>query len=284
MIMTAKPYPLHDLQLQASEFGKQKASRSNLSRCMAVLILLSFAGLASAQVVVFDNMSNYEGGNTNANVTATASVPNTFMGDAYNLGGATSITGFDIFPVNLSGSNYTGLRMTIYVWGTVNTSGTVNSTTPAFGNLLNTYTFTSSGTYNSGFFFPFEGSPVGSAPGITLSSPLTIPNPTVGITFNFQGTYDGVNYFSTNSLTSVISYGLTPTVGSQIFNGYYRNASSENNGNFISSLRQLGGLNNQSLALRIFGVPEPSSAALAGLGVATFLAMRRRKSGAANRS
>jgi hypothetical protein len=274
MTMSANLRPLTSFQPQ--EYPKVPCSP--LRGCMAALVLLSFPGLAKAQIV-FDNMSNYEAGNTNAHIGATASVPNTFMGDAYTLaGGTTAITGFDIFPANLSGSNYTGLKMTIDVWGSVNTSGTVNSTTPAFGNLLNTYTFTASGTYNSGFYFPFESSPVGSGPGITLSTPLAIPSTTIGITFNFQGTYDGVTYFSTNSLTSLISYGLTPTVGSEIFNGYYRNASSETDGNFVSPLRQLAGAQNQSLALRVFGVPEPLSAAIAGLGVATFLVFRRRKS------
>jgi hypothetical protein len=222
-------------------------------------------------------MSNYESGNTNAHIAVTASTPNTFMGGAYTLTpGTTAITGFDVYPANLSGSNYTGLKMNIFVWGSVNTSGTVNGTTPAFGNLLASYTFTSSGSFNTGFFFPFEGSPVGSAPGIALGTPLGISSTTIGITFNFQGTYDGVNYFSTNSLTSLISYGLPPTVGAQVFNGYYRNAAGESDGNFTSALRSLG-LNNQSLGLRVFGVPEPSSAALLGLGAAALFYFKRRK-------
>jgi hypothetical protein len=203
------------------------------------------------------------------------------MGDAYTLApGTVDLTGFDIFPVNLTGTAFTGLSINISVWGTVNTSGTVNATTPAFGDLLATYTLTSSGTFSSGFYFPYEGSPAGSAPGITLGTPLVIPSTTIGITFNYQGTTDGVTYSSVNSLTSLISYGTTPTVGSQVFNGYYRNANSEVNGNFTSSLRSLG-FQNQSLALRVFGdivpVPEPTGLALAGLGAAVLLIFRRRK-------
>ena len=70
------------------------------------------------------------------------------MGDGYNLAaGTTAITGFDVYPVNVSGVNYTGLKINIFVWGSVNTSGTVNATTPAFGNLLASYSLTSSGAF-----------------------------------------------------------------------------------------------------------------------------------------
>src|SRR5947208_10036713 len=114
------------------------------------------------------------------------------MGGAYNLlSGTTSITGFDVYPVNVSGVNYVGLKLNIFVWGSVNTSGTVNSTTPAFGNLLANYTLTSSGTFNSGFYFPFEGIPNGVTPGITLTTPLAISSSLIGLTFNYQGSTDG---------------------------------------------------------------------------------------------
>lgn len=200
------------------------------------------------------------------------------MGDAYVLAaGTTTITGFDVFPVNLSGTAYTGLKINIFVWGTVNTNA-ASAGSPAFGNLLGSYDLTSSGTFTSGFFYPFEGSPVGSAPGISLGTPLAISSPTIGLSFNFQGTTDGVNYSSVNSLTSIIQYGMAPTVGSQVFNGYYRNANSETNGNFTSTLRSLG-FQNQSLGLRIFGdvapVPEPTTMALFGSS-AVLLFLRRR--------
>src|SRR5207244_2401969 len=106
--------------------------------------------------------------------------PNTFMGEGYNLiSGATSITGFDIFPANLSGTTFDTLQITIYVWGSVNTSGAVNSSTPAFGNLLATYTLTSSGPFPSGFYFAYEATP-GVSPGLILTSPLTVPGTLIG--------------------------------------------------------------------------------------------------------
>jgi len=233
---------------------------------------------ASNAALLFDNMSNVENGVPGAAIASTSSTPNTFMGAAYNLlSGANSITGFDIYPANLSGTSYNALRISIFVWGSVNTSGTVNSTTPAFGSLLANYTLTSSGSFNTGFYFPFEGTPNGVTPGISLTTPLAISSTLIGLTFNYQGSTDGgVTFNNVNSLTSLISYGTPPTVGSLQFSGYYRNANSEVNGNFTSSLRTLGNAN-EGLGVRIYGnaVPEPSSMAVASLGQGMLLFIRR---------
>jgi hypothetical protein len=250
---------------------------STLSLAIAAMALVSAA--SSKADVVFDNLSNHEGGNTNSVFTSTGSTPNTFMGDAYVLAaGTTDITGFDLLPVNVTGTSYTGLKINIYVWGTVNT-GTVNASTPAFSNLLGNYSVTSTGTFTSGFYYSFEGNPAGSAPGITLGTPLAISSTTIGITLNIQGTTDGVTYNNVNNLSSIIQYGMAPTVGSQVFNGYYRNANSEVNGNFTSTLRSLG-VTNQSIGMRVFGdvtaVPEPTSLALVGAGSMLLLLRRRR--------
>jgi hypothetical protein len=231
----------------------------------------------STPPLVFDNISDLENGVAGAAANATSSTPNTFMGCAYTLApGTTSITGFDLFPVNLSGTTFNALKINIWVWGTVNT-GTVNASTPAFGNLLGSYTLTSSGTFASGFYYNYEGSPVGGSPGIALGTPLAIPSTTIGLTFNYQGSTDGgVTYNNVNSLTSLITSGTPPTVGSLVFNGYYRNANSEVNGNFTSTLRSLG-LQNQGLAARIYTVvPEPTSACFLGLGLGAWLVARLR--------
>jgi hypothetical protein len=246
----------------------------------AVAIGILSAANAKADVV-FDNISNFENSVPGASVTGTGSTPNTFMGGGYVLSpGTTSISGFDFFPANFTANTYTGLRVTFYVWGTVNT-GTVNAGSPAFGNLLGSYTFD---TLTPGFtpnsFFGIEND--GITPGYTLASPLAISSTTIGLTFNYQGTTDGVNYSSVNALTSLISYGTTPTVGSQVFSGYYRNANSEVNGNFTSTLRSLGGTpvpSNQSLSVRVYTnpVPEPTTLALVGAGGLALLAIRRRR-------
>ena len=234
-----------------------KTNRFQAVLRLVVLLALVFGGIgfspqkASANLV-FDNISDYENSVAGSGVSYTASTPNTFMGGGYLLlTNTTQITGFDIFPVNVSGTDFTGLQINVYVWGSVNL-GTVNSSTPAFSDLLAQYTTTVSGAFTSGYYFPFEGYPVGSSPGFSLPSPLVITNNNIGVTFNYQGTTDGVTYSNVNSLTSLIAYGTPPTVGNDDFNGYYRNANSEVNGNFTKSLRSLG-QSDQTLALRVFG-------------------------------
>jgi hypothetical protein len=250
-----------------------------LRHCLVTLtaIILTFGAVAASQAtLVFDNITPQE---TDGHISATSSTPNTFMGDGYNLlSGTIDITGFDLYPVNLSGTNFNALQLTIYVWGGVNT-GTVNAATPAFSNLLGTFTFTATGTFTTGFFFPFESASPGVTPGITLASPLLIPSTTIGLTFNYMGSTDGgTTYSSANSLTSLISHTDPPTVGSNVFNGYYRNANSETNGNFTSTLRSLG-LTNQSLAVRVYGdvVPEPSTWLLIASGAGVLLIARRKR-------
>lgn len=246
-------------------------------RRLTILAALAIIGAAQADTLLFDNVSNYRNAVSGAGASSTGSTPNTFMGGACNLiSGADSITGFDLFPVNLSGTNFTGLKINIFVWGTVNTSGTVNATTPAFSNLLGSYTATTTGTYDSGFYFPFETGDPGATPGFTLGSALTISSTQIGITFNYQGTTDGVTYNNVNSLTSLITYGTIASVGSNVFDGYYRNANSETDGNFTSALRSFG-QTNQSVGVRVFGtaVPEPASMTILGLGALALIRRRR---------
>ena len=229
--------------------------------------MLGFACASFGQgVVVFDNVSNFEQGVPGATTAGIGSTPNSFMGDGYLLmPGTTNITGFDIFLANNTGIDFSGgLQINIYVWGSVN-QGTVNSGTPAFSNLLATYTsFDVVDDFPSGSAFSFEGSPAGSSPGFVLSSPLTIPGTNVGITFNYEGSTDGINFASHDDLNSFISYGTPASVGSNEFNGYFRNVSSEMTGNFIEGFRTLG-FTNQSIALRVFGTTSANLVPVANL-------------------
>jgi hypothetical protein len=228
---------------------------------------------AGPSVVVMDNITANQTAGTG--IVSTSSTPNTFMGDAYVLTpGTTAISGFDLYPVNATATTYTGLRITVYVWGGVNT-GTVSAGSPAFSNLLGSYTATVTNTFTAGFYYPIESLNPGIDPGFALTTPLAIPSTTIGITVNVQGTTNGTTFANASNLTSIITYGQTPAVGSNLFNGYYRNANSEVNGNFTSTLRSLG-QTNQSVALRIYSpVPEAGTWLMMGLGLAA-LALRRR--------
>jgi MYXO-CTERM domain-containing protein len=242
------------------------------------LTVTSAASAGSA--LVFDNVSSFLGGAAGAAAASTSSTPNTFMGDGYTLlAGTTAITGFDLFPANQSGLTFTGLKINVFVWGTVNT-GTVSAAAPAFSNLLGSYSANTTGSFASGFFFPIQGTPAGTMAGFQLASPLNIASTTIGLTVNYQGTTDGINYSNVNSLTSLITYGVPATMGSQVFNGYYRNANGENDGNFTSSLRGLG-QSNQSLGLRVYGtvsaVPEASTWLMMLMGVGALALLRKRR-------
>ncbi|MFL6542173.1 MAG: PEP-CTERM sorting domain-containing protein [Chthoniobacterales bacterium] len=256
------------------------ACRRWLSALPLLLVLIA-APLAQADTLVFDNVSNFRNGVAGASGASTSSTPNTFMGDGFALlSGTQNISGFDLYPVNASGTNFTGIKITVYVWQTVNTSGTVNATTPAFSNLLNSYTATFSGSFTTGFYYPLESASPGVTPGFVLGTPLTISGTQIGLTFNYQGTTDGVTYNNVNSLTSLITYGTPPTVGSNVFSGYYRNANSETNGNFTSALRTLGNAN-ESLGVRVYStsvVPEPATWAMmvGGVGMLVFVQRFRR--------
>jgi hypothetical protein len=236
----------------------KRSTRMKLAASVAGITLAATTSLHAT--LLFDGITNLE---TGASLGySTGSTPNYWMGDGYGLmTGATDITGFDISPVNGTGNSATGtvfnaLKITIDVWGSVNLTGTVNATTPAFSNELASYVLTSTGTFNPGFYYIY-GTSNGSAPAITLTTPLIIPSSTVGISFNYQGSTDGGTTFASyNGLSSIIPASAAPTTGNLVLGGttggYYRNVNSETNGNFTAGLRSLG-LGNQSIGVRVFG-------------------------------
>jgi MYXO-CTERM domain-containing protein len=231
---------------------------------------VALVGASSANAAVsFDNI-------TGRSITATSSVPNTFMGGAYNLAaGTTNVTGFQVVCYNATGGatpiNF--IKATVYLWDTVNL-GTVSAASPAFSNSLGSssaiYDFTASGGLATGFY---------SALTMNLASAIALADTQVGVTVNFQASADGVNFTSVSKLTTVITYGAAPAVGSNVFNGYYRNAGtpSETDGNFTSALRALA-VADQSVALQIMSSDVPAPGALALLGVAGLVGGRRRRS------
>jgi len=85
-----------------------------MRRTMILAVLALVAGQVSVQaqpVLVFDSVTAQTAA---GGVFSTSSTPNTFMGDGYNLtSGTTDITGFDVYPVNASGTTFNALKIDI---------------------------------------------------------------------------------------------------------------------------------------------------------------------------
>jgi len=243
--------------------------RRRISSAVAACAALSAITGQSVQgqTLLFDSMSGVENGLPGAASAYVADGTNDdlFVGGAYNLpAGTTAITGFDLDPQNGTNSNITYLQLNVYVWGTVNT-GTISATAPAFSNLLGQYSVDYSFAYPgfpAGYDSPFETGSPGASPGLTLATPLTLPtgDRSIGLTYNFQSSSNGITYSSMTGLTSKIDYGIPPTTGSAAAYGFYLSASGETNGNFIEPPTTFG-FTNEIMAARIFGIISPGTLA-----------------------
>jgi hypothetical protein len=210
-------------------------------------VAFTTAALPSA---VFDSF-------TGATLNYTNSTPRSIMGAGITLGDNApasniTITSGKAYVFATAAANYTAIRLTITFWGTV--SGAVTGTTPAFSNSLG------SQSIDCG---PLNASARGYVYSFVLPTPVTLPARTCGVTIAWQGD-SGSGLAPTENLTSIIRYGTAPiavgssAVGTAGTGGYYRNASSEADGNFLgSSFRTLSGQTNQSLALILYTSPAP---------------------------
>ena len=221
-----------------------------------------------------------------AGASGTTSTPNTFIGEAIDgsaAGGlAPKLTGFDCAIVNFTGATVTttNLRLNAYVWGTHLNSGAGN----VFSNLLATYTVDFGPvSLATSSFIPIESATPGVTPGVVLATPLQLTsNQNWGMTFNWQTeTATPGTYVSTNNFTQALRVTGPFAVGTPDFAapnfGYYRNAGSENTGNFLfSSARNIGA--NSGVYMRAYAeaVPEPTSLAVLGLSGLTLIARRRK--------
>jgi MYXO-CTERM domain-containing protein len=240
----------------------------------AVLAVAAASALAAmpayASQLVYDNATNINNNpnpgeqnntETSAGVNDNGSdffssvgVPDTFIGSGLNLApGTTSISGFDVFPTNATnasnidptgtGISFTDIKINIYVWGGVN-SGLTTPTNPAFTDLLTptpisySFNFGTGGTFDPGYYLALQNAGH-TSPYLGFYVPLTIPSSTIGLTVEVQGSTDGgTTYADYNGLSSLVAGSpFAPTVGSDTQEGWYRNANSETNGNFTSSLR-----------------------------------------------
>ncbi len=287
------------------EFGQTWfcGRRAALAVASATWAIGALASSASADVV-FDNATAaiYGIGSTAAtgHVDATTSSGDSFMGGAFNLApGTADLTGVTSYFDNITGlvsspgTTFNAVKATVYIYGTY-TPGTPTGT-PAFSNLLGTYSQTISGTFaptaSRTSIYSVGGS---GSPGISFA-PLVLPTGTtqIGLTFNYQGSSDnGKTFSSLTGLTPVISYtnqGGTdgPTVGSDAFNGYLLDRSGEGTGNFTNggdtTFRQENGQSPtyEGIAVQLDGdiaaSPEPTSLLLAGVAAGPLVLRRRRR-------
>jgi hypothetical protein len=307
--------------------------RKLLIPTVAMMTAAAISQRANAQQVVYDNVSNAEAntgatddGNdfallgsiytskTKAGKTTYTAVNDNAGGGLFALeAGTTSITGFDLFPTvfvtnasngNLSTGaayNYSGLQVTMYVWGGVNL-GTVNSSNPAFSDLLGTASFTDyegTGAFENGEIYNYEDPDPGTAPGFSLSTPISVAGagtdtagePVVGISYVVDAT-NGSNaatatYAPVSGIGATFTYGSPATVGdmstpgTSTFNtAFYFSDSGEQTGNFKEGPFTFTDVpTDNDLALRVYGnvaaVPEPGS--LLGLGLAGGVLLGRRR-------
>jgi hypothetical protein len=240
-------------------------------------LMFTHATLHAGVGEVYDNWSAVENNNgttdDGADAFSSTGIPDSFIGSAIGLAPGTQyITGFDLFPTNVTNElatptnvTFTAIKLNIYVWGTVN-SGTTSASNPAFGDLLTptplSLTIGINPNLPPGYYVPLEGDHA-SSPGIILNTPLQLPSNTssIGLTVEVQGTTQNLSsgnltFSDYNGLNNYVVGGTAepaPLVGYDPEDGWYRNANGETNGNFTSTLRSEPGYVNTAIATDVYG-------------------------------
>ena len=254
--------------------------KSAFHQFLSIAATFTLSAGVSHAVVIFDGISD-------VTVNNVASPPNSFMGEAVNLDAAgfsaalNSISSFDVGLGNVTGTAITArpVRLNMWLYQTYTPSSTA---TPVFSNQIGT-----PGSPSFVFDFPSITLNTGSLilTTLTLGTPVVLTptsGTTIGIALNWQ-VDNGAGFVSLNGLTTPVHANVAPTVGSNATGaaptfGYYRNAASESDGNFLgTSARNIG--NDSNLLLRINApnpVPEPAATALGVVFGLTLLNRRRR--------
>jgi hypothetical protein len=216
------------------------------------------AGLLSSQAVrgalLYDNITGIENGSAGGYDYSPSG--DSYVGGAYVLpAGSEDLTGFDLLLKNTSSTTFTGIKIYIFVWGAVNTTGTVNAATPAFSDELGIYQFGATVTLRPGQEIHEENGQPGTTPSLPLATPLQLNGDTIiGLTFNVQGTTNGLTYTSVTGLTTLFSSGAPPTAGQNLFDdAFYLNLNGETNGNFTGGPYTSSGFTDLNFTTRVFG-------------------------------
>jgi hypothetical protein len=247
----------------------------------ALIAILVIAAPAAAQTVfVYDAVSDI------STLTTTASVPHTYVGQAFNIssvaGSTPQITSMRLGTFVLGAQNDAFSRLRVQFWGTFDPTAT--GTTLVFSNpigsplVFNTGAISTLG--NAAFIYT-----------LNFGSPITLPSTTnLGISVNWQSSVDGTTYVDDTNLVGAFRapVGTLPIpVGTNITTGtnvYYRNASGLTTFDFqAGDARILAGqtqaTDGLAFQLSAIAVPEPTTIALGVLGTMGGLGLwlRRRR-------
>lgn len=184
---------------------------------------------------------------------------------------------------NIAAGSYTSTRIRVQFWGGYDPTAT--GATPVFSNPLTTSAGAAAPlVFTTGVFNPTA--PTNTNFTLTINGAITLPaGANLGVTVNWQGSTDGINFTDDDNLTTALRNPATSSaiaVGTNLTpdSGYYRNAGSETDFNFLASSARNLGAGPGGLVFSLTPVPEPAtcllagSLALGGLGYA-----RRRRTG-----
>lgn len=228
-----------------------------LARLLSIpAALVVAASAAQAQTTVYDNLATsavagYSEANTN----------NPIFGDALNLSqsGKLSFVGLTLFNSNSggnTGSILTGSMLVKFYDNTIAYSGGSLSSQPLLGSAVLTWDFTAGGGLPAGFYS-------------TGTFDLTSLN--INLTQNIFITQQFTETAGTSTRNGVVLFGNASPGSSP--NNVYLNSLATPEGLYSFS----GGAANSQFGYHIEVVPEPSSLAIAGLGLAGLAILRRRK-------
>lgn len=174
----------------------------------------------SGSSVVYDSF-------TGASPTTTTGAPRTYEGGAFNMSGAgpqVDISSITVYMASPAGGTFTSFQARVQLWNTYTAASTPVFSTPAGATIVANV----AGQTLAANTFLAITIPV--SPAVRLNS---LANK--GIAVNFKGD-SGAGLVDTDNLTGLLTVNTPPAVGTSAIaggSGFYRNASSRTDFNFI---------------------------------------------------